>query len=90
MDELIAICRQFDSLGNNVDELTFALHFSRIIQKVIDLLEETMIDQRDLRDTNEFYTRIYDNISQLRNNLGRYMNAVFEYEIQRMHEEQNN
>lgn len=90
MDELIAICRQFDSLGNNVDELTFALHFSRIIQKVIDLLEETMIDQRDLRDTNEFYTRIYDNISQLRNNLGRYMNAVFEYEIQRMHEERNN
>lgn len=87
MDELIEICRQFDSLSNNVDELTFALHFSRVIQKVIDLLEEMMIDQRDARDTNEFYGQIYENISQLKNNLGRYMNAIFEYEIQRMNEQ---
>lgn len=87
MDELIAMCRQFDSLSDDANELSFALHFSRVIQKVTDLLMEVMMDQRDVRDTNEFYALIFSNISQLRDNLSRYMTVIFENEIQQMNEE---
>lgn len=89
MDQLVAMCRQFSALGDDTSELTYALHFSGIIQKVIELLQEAMIDQRDVRDTNEFYALVYSNISQLKDNLGRYMTIIFENEIQRMNEERN-
>lgn len=90
MDQLLRAIREFQTLRNNVSELDYAMSFMRVMIRVSMIMEEAMYEHRHSRDTNYFYSQIYDSMSVLRENLVSYMQAIYMSEVERLNERREN
>lgn len=88
MDHLVSLVRIFDALDDNVDEVHFGIQFMRMMNQFIDVIEEALIDQHNVRDTNEFYVLICSSLANLKENLNRYAGIILKRDAQQMSEEQ--
>lgn len=76
MDRLANLVRDFCALSDNTDDATFARCFTAVVITMLDMIAEFMIDARDIRETNQFYALIFDDICRLRDNMQAYHNYL--------------
>lgn len=78
MDQLLRLVRQFCAMPYNVGHRNYILSFVEITSALLLMIEETMMDARDVHDREEYYGEIYGLISRLSTLLRDYENAVLE------------
>lgn len=80
MDQIYELVVRFCALPNNVGERYFVMTFVQTMIALLSLISETLIDSRDLYDTNDYYVAIYRSVSELENLLREYRTYILENE----------
>lgn len=50
----------------------FIIRFVRLMHSMLDAIAETLFDDRDVRETNEIYTILFDDVTNLRASVNAY------------------
>lgn len=78
---------QFCSLSDEVPNSVYELLFVRLMHEFLRLLQEAMIDARDVRETNELYSLLFDDICRMSDHLSALLDIN---ECEDTHEELQN
>lgn len=76
MDTFINLVRVLYSLDDETDNMTFSIHFMRVMNHFMSMRVEILFEAREQRDTNEFYELIFANIGELRRYMTFYIHTV--------------
>lgn len=76
MDELANLVRRFCLFGNEINNRDYEICFIRIMMTIMSMIREALINERDERETNEYYSLIFGDISRMQRHLGEYLDFV--------------
>lgn len=66
MEHLRNLVENFCNNSRYLSNIEYQIRFCGIVVAMLDFLTEELIDSRDARDTNEFYTLIFEDLLFLR------------------------
>lgn len=72
MDRLWQLVVNFVNLPHGADRREFVFKFVEAMNGMLLLIEEALMDSRDIHDTNQFYAAVYTSVSNLRSILRAY------------------
>lgn len=64
--------REFIFTADTEPNEVFIARFVRLMSSMLDAIVETLFDDRDVRETNEIYTILYDDVTNLRETVAAY------------------
>lgn len=73
MDQLLFQFRQFLFLGNGVSDEIYELIFVRLMNTILRVIDEAIIENRDLSETNMAYIIIRERIQNLRDSMESFL-----------------
>lgn len=76
MEQIFNLVRQFALMPHNVGHVNYITCFIEVMNAILELVQETLLDARDVHDRETFYTRIYEAIGNLRRLLTAYSNSI--------------
>lgn len=85
MNRLLRLVVRFCALPHDIGNRNFVLCFTEVMNSMLGMIDETLIDGRDIYETNEYYGAIYSQICILQDLLREYevyiMRGEFEDEV---------
>lgn len=64
--------REFINTENTERDEVFIMRFVRLMHSMLDAIAETLLDGRDVRETNEIYTLLFEDVTNLRDSVNAY------------------
>lgn len=69
MEAILNLMTEFENLGDDVSQTLYEQHFNRLMVMILDLIQEKLVNDRDIREIDEFYNLIYSDILRMKNHL---------------------